>query len=64
MHGSFLEEQKAVFVDFLRKTLEELFNPQIPFQHHPGVKIYPSDPYTLFYKNSTAQDAEDNEQLD
>ncbi|MGO1671529.1 MAG: PD-(D/E)XK nuclease family protein [Sphingobacterium sp.] len=64
MHGSFLEEQKAVFVDFLRKTLEEIFNPQIPFQHHPGVKIYPSDPYTLFYKNSTAQDAEDNEQLD
>lgn len=49
LEGAFLEEQKAVFMDFLRATLEELFDPEIPFRHHPETTIYPSDPYTLFY---------------
>ncbi|WP_164111134.1 MULTISPECIES: PD-(D/E)XK nuclease family protein [Sphingobacterium] len=52
MEGDFLAEQKANFVDFLRMTLEEIFNPNVPFRHNPDAHIYPSDPYTLFYRNA------------
>lgn len=54
MEGEFLAEQKANFVDFLRTTLEEIFNPEIPFQHNPEAHIFPSDPYTLFYRNAVS----------
>ena len=47
-----LMEQKEVFIDFLKTTLQEIFNPEIPFKHDPQANVYPSDPYTLFYKNS------------
>lgn len=43
---------KEEFIPFLRRTLEEIFNPDIPFKHNPESKVYPSDPYTLFYRNS------------
>jgi len=54
-----LEDQKKVFIDFLREKLEELFNPEIPFKHNPDAVVYPSDPYTLFYKYSIAEKAEE-----
>lgn len=47
-----LDTIKEDFVTFLRATLEELFNPNIPFKHNPESKVYPSDPYTLFYRNA------------
>jgi ATP-dependent helicase/nuclease subunit B len=43
---------KEEFITFLRTTLEEIFNPVIPFRHSPESKVYPSDPYTLFYRNA------------
>lgn len=54
MEGQFLAEQKTNFVDFMRATLEEIFNPAIPFRHNPDTQIYPSDPYTLFYRNAVS----------
>ncbi|WP_313189477.1 PD-(D/E)XK nuclease family protein [Sphingobacterium sp.] len=54
-----LEDQKKVFIGFLKETLEELFNPEIPFKHNPDAIVYPSDPYTLFYKYSVAEKAEE-----
>lgn len=55
----YLAEVKKEFISFLKATLEEIFNPEIPFRHDPKAKIYDSDPYTLFYKN--AIDEEDEE---
>ncbi len=49
---------KEAFIPFLRSTLEEIFNPDIPFKHSPESKVYPSDPYTLFYRNAV-EDAEE-----
>jgi len=43
----------------LKETLEEPFNPEIPFKHNPDAVVYPSDPYTLFYKYSVAEKAEE-----
>src|SRR5690606_872671 len=43
---------KEECITFLRTTLEEIFNPVIPFRHSPESKVYPSDPYTLFYRNA------------
>ncbi|TYR38077.1 PD-(D/E)XK nuclease family protein [Sphingobacterium phlebotomi] len=48
-----LHSIKEDFIAFLRATLEEIFNPDIPFKHTPESKVYPSDPYTLFYRNAT-----------
>ncbi|PRD54268.1 PD-(D/E)XK nuclease family protein [Sphingobacterium gobiense] len=50
--GETLHAIKADFVTFLRATLEEIFNPDIPFKHDPESMVYPSDPYTLFYRNA------------
>ena len=46
--GEALEEIKAGFVSFLRSTLEELFNREIPFVHNPGADVYPGDPFSVF----------------
>lgn len=54
-----LEDQKNFFVEFLRTSLEELFNQDIPFKHNPEAVVYPSDPYTLFYKYSLAEKEEE-----
>ncbi|WP_156305842.1 PD-(D/E)XK nuclease family protein [Sphingobacterium endophyticum] len=54
-----LEDQKKVFIEFLREKLEELFNTDIPFKHNPDAVVYPSDPYTLFYKYSITEKAEE-----
>lgn len=57
----FLEEMKNDFLDFLRETLEELFNRNIPFKHNPDAHVYPSDPYTLFYKYSVPETISEDE---
>jgi len=51
LKGESLPDIKNIFVDFLRRALEEIFNPDIPFKHNPDSKVYPSDPYKLFYRN-------------
>jgi hypothetical protein len=51
--NEFLAFQKENFVKFLRDTLEEIFNPEIPFRHNPDAMIYSSDPYTLFYREAS-----------
>lgn len=52
MTGEYLATQKEAFLEFLTHTLEELFDPNIPFRHNPEAQPYPSDPYTLFYQNA------------
>ena len=54
--GEALRLIKEEFVTFLRNTLEEIFNPDIPFRHNPESKPYPSDPYTLFYRNAIEEE--------
>ena len=49
----FLAFQKENFVRFLRDILQEIFNPDVPFRHNPDAMIYPSDPYTLFYREAS-----------
>jgi len=61
LQDEMLMEQKEVFVDFLKNTLAEIFNPEIPFKHDPKATVYPSDPYTLFYQNSKEIDSEQAE---
>lgn len=61
MEGEYLKEQKENFITFLQNTLEEMFNPHIPFKHNPEAKPYPSDPYTLFYKNAISEESEESE---
>ncbi|WP_159637622.1 PD-(D/E)XK nuclease family protein [Sphingobacterium composti Ten et al. 2007 non Yoo et al. 2007] len=58
MQDEFLAEQKEEFVKFLKTTLEEIFNPEIPFKHNPEAHIYESDPYTLFYRNAMKEEDE------
>lgn len=48
MQGELLESLKAEFVNFLRETLEELFNPAVPFTDNSEAKVYPADPYREF----------------
>lgn len=57
--GEELQEAKEEFVSFLRTTLEEIFDASIPFKHYPDALVYPSDPYTLFYRNALAEDSEE-----
>jgi len=56
--GAELEEIKTHFVTFLRQTLEELFNPEIPFRHNPEAPAYPGDPYREFL-NQIQEEADD-----
>lgn len=56
-----LSEQKEAFVAFLRTTLEEIFDQNIPFKHNPNANVYPSDPYKLFYKYSIKESAVEDE---
>lgn len=58
MEGEFLAQQKEEFVNFLRTTLEEIFDRDRPFRHNPDTHMYPSDPYTLFYRGSKAMETE------
>ena len=58
MQDEFLAEQKVEFVIFLKRTLEEIFNPEITFKHNPEAHIYESDPYTLFYRNAIKEEDE------
>jgi len=60
MEGQYLAEQKEVFVTFLKETLEEIFNTEIPFRHNPESKIYDSDPYKLFYRNAIKESSIDD----
>lgn len=46
--GEVLETLKDRFIPFLRDTLEELFNADIPFQHNPEAMLYANDPYQEF----------------
>ena len=48
VEGAGLEETKSRFVEFLRHTLEELFNPDISFRHNGDAIWYPDDPYQEF----------------
>ncbi|KGE13970.1 PD-(D/E)XK nuclease family protein [Sphingobacterium deserti] len=59
--GESLQATKDAFVLFLRRTLEEIFDKHIPFKHNPDTTVYPSDPYTLFYRNAAAVDEETTE---
>ncbi|UIR56129.1 PD-(D/E)XK nuclease family protein [Sphingobacterium sp. SRCM116780] len=52
LEAEYLIAVKKEFQTFLKETLEEIFNPEIPFKHDPKAKIYDSDPYVLFYKNA------------
>lgn len=52
LSGEELRAVKAQFVQFLRSTLEEIFDRNIPFKHLPETTVYPSDPYTLFYRHA------------
>lgn len=61
MEGEFLAEQKGVFLDFLKSTLEEIFNPEVPFKHNPDAEPYPSDPYILFYQNAVKEESSEIE---
>ena len=61
MEGEFLAEQKENFVAFLKETLEDIFNAEIPFRHNPDSKPYPSDPYLLFYKNAIKEERDSND---
>lgn len=54
--GNRLTEVKQEFVDFLRTTLEEIFNPDIPFTHNPEMKMYNGDPYELFYRGNVVEE--------
>lgn len=46
--GSVLQEVKADFVQFLKRKLEELFDPEIPFVHPAEATVYEQSPYTTF----------------
>ena len=58
LQGETLNQVKIDFVNFLRDTIQEIFNPEVPFKHNPDSQIYESDPYTLFYRNALKADEE------
>jgi len=64
LEGEALSETKTRFLDFLRQTLAEIFDPEVPFRHGSGAKVYPSDPYTLFYGSDTSGQSEEGEESD
>lgn len=58
MQGDLLESLKENFAGFLRQTLEELFNPEVPFANNDQAPIYPSDPYLEFIGQAVSVDDE------
>lgn len=54
--GVELENIKTQFIDFLRRTLEELFDRDIPFTNNPNAVYYPGDPYREFIGQYQADD--------
>lgn len=44
-----LETAKQQFQVFLQEKLEELFNPDVPFEHNPEATIYENSPYYPFF---------------
>lgn len=58
--GAALEDIKQQFEVFLRQTLEELFNPDIPFRHNPDAVLYPNEPYLEFLAQALPDSDEDN----
>ncbi|WP_262248744.1 PD-(D/E)XK nuclease family protein [Parapedobacter soli] len=54
--GAELEDIKMRFIDFLRQTLEELFDPDVPFRDNPDAVRYPGDPYAEFIGQYQADD--------
>lgn len=60
--GDLLPPIKKEFEEFLKETLEEIFNPDIPFRHNPNAVPFESDPYLLFYsENSNDDETDENE---
>lgn len=59
IEGAALEDIKSQFVTFLRQTLEELFNPDVPFRHNPDAVLYPNDPYREFLNQPEPESDED-----
>lgn len=59
--GEELPPIKKEFEEFLRETLEEIFNADIPFRHNPEAIPFDSDPYQLFYSENSADDEKDEE---
>lgn len=60
LEGETLAAAKEAFVPFLRATLEEIFDRNVPFRHRADATVYPSDPYTLFYRNALTPEDEEN----
>jgi len=56
--GVGLEDIKERFEAFLRQTLEELFNPEVPFRHNPDAVLYPNEPYIEFLGQALPVDEE------
>ncbi|WP_345233689.1 PD-(D/E)XK nuclease family protein [Olivibacter ginsenosidimutans] len=50
LRGEKLNALKAVFIEQLRETLQELFNPDIPFQHRPDMILPYHDLYQEFFR--------------
>lgn len=48
-----LTQLKTGFAGFLKDTLEELFNPEIPFRHNPDADLYPGHAYREFTMQSS-----------
>ncbi|WP_353185533.1 PD-(D/E)XK nuclease family protein [Parapedobacter lycopersici] len=58
MQDEFLERLKDGFSGFLRETLEELFNPEIPFANNPQAPLFDGDPYGEFIGRAAALEDE------
>lgn len=58
MQGELLENLKHGFANFLRVTLEELFNAGVPFVNNDQAPVYTNDPYREFTGLATPTDEE------
>jgi len=59
MEDDLLENLKKNFVSFLRRTLEELFDPTVPFIDNQLAPLYPEDPYMEFIGQVVVIDEDD-----
>ncbi|MBN3585849.1 hypothetical protein JYB64_26010, partial [Algoriphagus aestuarii] len=50
--GDLLADAKQHFVEFLREKLEELFDPEVPFEHPPEATTYKGSIYTKYLDQS------------